>query len=141
MMPRTSNLTRVKRICGYLYKTKKAAIEIRTSITNYYNVQKDKHDWSYSVYFDAAEEILNNIPCPRGDVVILSHYVDANLLHDLMTGRSVLGILHFINQTPIDWFTKKQASVETATHCAESLNRSDCWPVHYTMLPWNTGVP
>ena len=45
--------------------------------------------------------------------------MDANLYHDLVTGRSVTGILHLINQTPIDWFTKRQATVETATYGSE----------------------
>ena len=39
--------------------------------------------------------------------------------HDLSTGRAVTGALHFLNQTPIDWFTKKQETVETATHGSE----------------------
>jgi hypothetical protein len=45
------------------------------------------------------------------------HYVDANLFHGLITGRSVTGILHLVNKTPIDWYvySKKQATVETAT--------------------------
>jgi len=33
-----------------------------------------------------------------------------------LTGRSVTGILHFLNKTPIDWYSKKQATVETATY-------------------------
>ena len=36
-----------------------------------------------------------------------------------MTGRSVTGVLHLINQTPIDWYTKRQATVETATYGSE----------------------
>jgi hypothetical protein len=40
-------------------------------------------------------------------------------LHDLTTGRSVTAVLHFFNQTPIDWYTKKQATVETATYGSE----------------------
>ena len=45
--------------------------------------------------------------------------MDANLYHDLITGCSDTGILHLINQTPIDWFTKRQATVETATYGSE----------------------
>ena len=37
----------------------------------------------------------------------------------MATGRSVTGILHFFNKTPIDWFSKKQATVETATFGSE----------------------
>jgi histone deacetylase 1/2 len=45
--------------------------------------------------------------------------VDANLYHDLTTGRSVTGILHLINGTPFDWYSKKQSTVETATYGSE----------------------
>jgi hypothetical protein len=55
-------------------------------------------------------------PEPLGNYVTLSHYVDANLMHDVATGRSVIGILHLINKTPIEWYSKKQATVETATY-------------------------
>lgn len=49
----------------------------------------------------------------------LTTYVDANLYHDLITGRSVTGILHLINKTPLEWYSKKQATVETATYGSE----------------------
>jgi hypothetical protein len=39
----------------------------------------------------------------------------------LVTGRSVTTILHFLNQTPIDWHSKKQATVETATFGSEFI--------------------
>ena len=37
-------------------------------------------------------------------------------MHDIATGRSVTGILHMVNKTPIEWFSKKQETVETATY-------------------------
>jgi hypothetical protein len=49
----------------------------------------------------------------------MTTYVDANLYHDLVNGRSVTGILHLFNKTVVDWFSKKQATVETATYGAE----------------------
>jgi hypothetical protein len=45
--------------------------------------------------------------------------VDANLYHDMITGRSVTGVLHLINQTPFEWYSKRQATVETATYGSE----------------------
>ena len=51
--------------------------------------------------------------------VITTTYLDANLLHDIVTGKSVTGILHFLNSTPTDWFSKRQATVETATYGSE----------------------
>jgi len=47
-------------------------------------------------------------------------------MHDLATGRSVTGILHLINQTPLDWYSKKQATVETATYGAEFVAARTC---------------
>ena len=49
----------------------------------------------------------------------MTTYVNANLYHDLISGRSVTGILHFVNGTPIDWYSKRQATVETATYGSE----------------------
>ena len=50
---------------------------------------------------------------------MLTTYVDANLYHDVITRRSVTALLHFINQTPFDWYTKRQATVETVTFGSE----------------------
>ena len=37
----------------------------------------------------------------------------------MLTGRSVTGFLHLCNQTIIDWYSKRQATVETATFGSE----------------------
>jgi hypothetical protein len=77
------------------------------------------HDWEYSVYGQVAEEIPSNMPAPRGVPVRTTSFVDANLLHDLTTGRSAMGVLHFLMQVPIEWFCKRQSTVETATYGSE----------------------
>ena len=59
------------------------------------------------------------MPIPRGKRVVLTTYVDANLMHDAITGRSVTAVLHLVNQTPFEWYTKRQATVETATYGSE----------------------
>jgi hypothetical protein len=51
--------------------------------------------------------------------VVLTAYFDANSMHGYTTGRSVTGVLHLVNQTPIDWYSKHQATVETATYGSE----------------------
>ena len=43
----------------------------------------------------------------------------ANLNHCLATCKSLTGCLHFVNKTPVDWYSKKQATVETATYGSE----------------------
>ena len=68
---------------------------------------------------DVKEVLADNLPSPLGKPVVLTTYVDANLYHDMVTGRSVSGILHLVNQTPFEWFSKKQGTVETATYGSE----------------------
>src|SRR5687767_9646579 len=58
-------------------------------------------------------------PKPQGNPITLTHYVGANLFHNALIGHSVTGILHMMNGIPIDWFSKKQATVETATYGSE----------------------
>ena len=40
-------------------------------------------------------------------------------LHDIATGKSVTTVLCFVNTTPTDWFSKRQATVEAATYGSE----------------------
>jgi len=47
-------------------------------------------------------------------------------MHDIATGRSVTGILHLVNKTPIEWYSKKQATVETATYGSEFVAARVC---------------
>jgi hypothetical protein len=57
------------------------------------------------------------MPTPKGKFVRTTTYEDANLYHDIVSGRLVTGILHFINQTPCHWYSKRQGGqVQTATY-------------------------
>ena len=42
--------------------------------------------------------------------------MDTNLNRCLATGRSLSGCLHFVNHTPIESYSKRQATVENATY-------------------------
>ena len=72
-----------------------------------------------TIYGNVKEEIPKDIPKPSGKRLIIITFLDANLLHDIVTGKSVTAVLHFINNTPTDWFLKRQATAETATHGSE----------------------
>ena len=43
----------------------------------------------------------------------------SDISNDLATGKAVTAALHFLNQTPIDAYTKRQSTVETATYGSE----------------------
>ena len=44
----------------------------------------------------------DDAPEPLAKFVTLSHYFDSNLMHDLVSGKSVTGILHLVNKTPLE---------------------------------------
>ena len=71
-------------------------------------------DWT-RIYGGVLEEIPKDAPEPLGKSVTTTTFLDDNLLHDLITGRSVTAVLHFFNLTPVDWYSKRQATVENAT--------------------------
>jgi len=80
---------------------------------------KQVHTWANSVYGNVKEIIPEGTPPPLGKHVTLTSYVDANLMHDQVTGRSVTAVLHLINKTPFDWYTKRQSTVESSTYGSE----------------------
>jgi hypothetical protein len=125
-MPRQGHMDRVKRIYGYLSKMKDAVIRLRVEEPDLSGLPEQDFDWSNTVYGDVKEMVPDDIPDPLGNCVTLIHYYDANLYHDLTTGRSVTGILHLFNKTPIEWYSKKQATVETATYGSEFIAARTC---------------
>ena len=108
-----------QRICDNLRKKHHAAIGFQIGIpdTTIY-VEPPCQNWEY-VFGNLSEELLFEMPVPLKDSIRISLFEDANLLHNHVTGCSALGILHFVNQTPVEWFSKKQNSVETATYGSE----------------------
>ena len=124
--PRKGHMDRVKRIFGYLRKMKHGVIKIRTDEPDYSSLENKEYDWFYTCYHGATEELPTDAPRPLGKRVIISSFVDANLYHDLISGKAVTGILHMFNKTPIDWFTKLQSTVETATFGSEYVAARTC---------------
>ena len=58
------------------------------------------HDWEHSVYEKNEEDIAENIPEPLKNWIVLTHYFDASLMHDMLSGKAVTGICTFYNKTP-----------------------------------------
>jgi len=56
----------------------------------------------HTVYGELKEILPTDAPEPLGEFVTLTHYVDANVMHNMTTGKSVTEILHLLNKTPID---------------------------------------
>jgi len=103
-----------------------AAIKTRTSAPDHLNIPVKLHDWECSCHADAKEEIPLDAPTPKGKPATMTFFFDANPCHDLVSGESVTGILHQLNKTPIDWHSKSQSAVETATFGSEHVAARTC---------------
>ena len=119
LAPRKGHIERLKRMYSYLNKTKQYGIRFRTEVPDLSHLQEISPDWARSVYGNVKEEIPSDAPTPLGKTVYSFTFFDANLYHDKVTGRSVTAILHYLNSTPSDWYSKKQATVENATYGSE----------------------
>jgi hypothetical protein len=64
-------------------------IRIRMDPSDYSDLQQAHYDWARTVYGNVKEEAPRDAPKPLGKPVIPTSYVDANLYHDMITGRSV----------------------------------------------------
>ena len=117
--PRKGHLERLQRIYVYVLKTKHYSTRYRTKELDYSYLPNMKHDWSFTVYGKAQEIIPNNCPKPLGKSDTTTTTLDANLLHCIATGSSITACLHFCSHSPTDWYSKKQATVETSTYGSE----------------------
>jgi hypothetical protein len=124
--PCKGHLERIKSIVGYLTKLRHGATHVHTHEPDFSSFGTPVYDWMSTLYGDCVEDIPKDAPPPMGKFVITVSYVDANLMHDMIFGKSVTGCIHFLNQTPIDGSSKKQATVETATYRSEFIAARTC---------------
>lgn len=76
-------------------------------------------DYWKELYPDAQEVIPSNQPEPLGNPVWIHTYVDANHAGNLANRRSHSGILIYVNNAPIIWFSKRQNTVESSSFGSE----------------------
>jgi hypothetical protein len=71
-------------------------------------------DWK-PFYGDVQEEEPVDMPVPLGLPVEVSCFVDANHAGNVVTRRSHTGLIIFVQNAPIIWYSKKQNTVESST--------------------------
>lgn len=77
-----------------------------------------KADWS-DFYPDAYEQSSPRAPKPRGRPVKINCFVDANHAGNLVTRRSHTGIIIYVQNAPIIWYSKRQNTVESSSFGSE----------------------
>eukprot|EP00957_Ditylum_brightwellii_P158732 12081628-Ditylum_brightwellii.AAC.1 len=83
--PCQGHLKRLKCVYCLLCNYKKTAIKFNTEMSDYSNYKVEANIWGH-IYHPCQEEIPEDMPEPRGKPVMTTTFVDANLLHDVITG-------------------------------------------------------
>jgi hypothetical protein len=103
-----------------------SSIRVRIEYFDYSDQPDMEHDWARSVNREIAELISEGAPEPLGHPITVTNYVDANFKHDTISGKSVTGMLHMINKSPLDWYSNKQDTVDAATYGSEIVTACLC---------------
>ena len=121
MAPRQGHLKGMIRVFGYLKKFPKGTIIIDPNYPDHAQFDVADYDHWREFYPDVEEMIpgKDERPSPKGPPVRITVYQDADHAHDILTRRSVTGVLLFLNNTPVKWISKRQKTVETSTYGSE----------------------
>jgi hypothetical protein len=128
-LPRRGHLHALFHIFSYLNSHHNAEMVFDPSDPDIDLADFPREDWSRSIYGNAGEELPpekpfkesgpGEIPEPRGRGFRIVVYVDCDLGGDCITRRSRTGFAVFLNNAPLYWFSKKQASCEVSTFGSE----------------------
>ena len=119
MNPREGHLAAAKRMFGYLKNHTKGEILYDTKSLDVRDIEYFEGSNWRQLYGDIKEELPPNLPEPKMRPVELTIYFDASHACNMITRRSVTGIIVFVNGTPIRWYCKKQNTVESSTYGSE----------------------
>jgi len=117
-VPRAGHLQQVYHMFGYLKAKPKKTIAFDPAHPNIDESRFVKCDW-HDFYRGAKESIPGDMPEPRGNVVTTHCFVDADHAGNKVTRRSQSGILLFVNRAVVQWYSKRQNTVETSTFGSE----------------------
>ena len=117
-LPRMGHLEATYHIFAYLNKHEKSRIIFDPTDPVPITPTHQRPDWS-SFYSQLEEELPPKMPEPLGNPVTIHVFVDANHAGNVVTRRSHTGILLFVQNSPIQWLSKRQNTVETSTFGSE----------------------
>ena len=125
--PRLVHTEVLYNLFAYLKKHKdmgKLAYDSKTPEVNESSLNNNA-DWK-DFYGDTEKEPPPKMAEPLGNVVRISALVDTNHAGNVVTRRSHSGIIIFVQNAPIIWFSKRQNTVEAATFGSEFVALRIC---------------
>ena len=117
-LPREGHLDAVLHVYAYLRKKHNARIVFDPSYPPIDMTAFKECNWK-EFYGDVVEATPPNAPEARGKEVDLRVFVDSDHAGEHATRRSRTGYLVYMNMSPIAWYSKRQATVETSVFGAE----------------------
>jgi Reverse transcriptase (RNA-dependent DNA polymerase) len=118
--PRRGHLEALLQVFSYMKRHPKTSIVFDHRIPDVDRSGFCEYDWT-EFYGDIKESIPPNVPEPLGKAVHISCFVDADHAGNVVTRRSHSGILIVLNKSPIQWFSKRQNTVESSTFGSELI--------------------
>ena len=103
MQPQKGHLDGMVRVFGYLNKFKKGKIMIDTNYPDHSGFKVTNSE-NWKEFYPDVEEMMQtgkSVPRTKGPPIQITVYVDADHAHDMVTQRSVTGVLLFLNNTPV----------------------------------------
>ena len=119
--PREGHLQAVYHIFSYLRRRPVAKmvfdpIDVSLDESAFHDVETG--GW-YEYYGHVSEELPPRMPVPLGKPVQMTCFVDSDHAGNLITRRSHTGIIIFVQNAPIIWYSKRQNTVESSTFGSE----------------------
>ena len=120
--PREGHFDAMKKVFGFLKGHLKGKIiydtrELDTSKATF--IDLNDLNWVRTYGEHLQEELPPDMPEPFMKEAKVTIFFDASFGSDLLTRRSITGMIVFINSTPVRWYCKKQNTVETSTYGSE----------------------
>ena len=112
------HIDKIQYLYGYLNKYTYTSIKFNTEMPAYDNFKTIKGNWC-NLYAVEHEDFPHSCLPPMGKPFLISRFFDANLIAYMTTGRSHTGITNLLNKTHIEWYSKLQSCVGTATYGSE----------------------
>jgi hypothetical protein len=116
--PRDGHMDAALHLFGYLKGHHNARLVLDPSYPKIDQKNFLHRDWD-NFYGDVKEAIPPDMPKPLGKDVDLRLYVDSSHANDKVNRRSRTGFFVFLNNALINWYSKKQPTLETSVFGAE----------------------